>query len=345
MTAMALSLDCSFLDLSDYDPAYDSPTSSQEDEPLDGKVLPLPRKQKLKRQHARPRNIYHSELSTIMTSPDPEHLLLALSDIKLPLVNFDYWVSGRGSGSPVNRAAVARVPEPQSSPTSWRAVSAAPHALQYSSTSSCSRELGTLHEGKTPPTSAPSPDRPSLLRNLKSTPPHPHRMPPPFSTSSGPDAYPHSNIDLVVGHGSTRTSKPVKRMEPGMSGPSCSIQLMSSFSLPDASTTSTNNPTILKHVEGTENHTGNSASSFEIIISSASGPLTHIHPNQLSSSSSTSSSSASSSAHTLKLKSNHPTQSDLSTHRLHRPWLANISLGKENLIDICPPIVPSTQED
>ncbi|PLW14050.1 hypothetical protein PCANC_07651 [Puccinia coronata f. sp. avenae] len=336
MTAMnlALSLDCSFLDLSNDDPAYDSPTSSQEDEPLDSKVLPIPPRQKIKR-HRRRQSVFHNELSSrpyslsSSCSGRSRHRscesgsLLNLSDIYLPLENCDHW-SMSGSVNYVVQRPIAS--SSSSYPSSLRTIydqcensSESYAVLQTTSLThgSPSREPEKAAAGKMHPSNFTTSASIELPRNSKKHAPHHYPsksdrnaiFPPLENDTLLPAA---NHLDHMMGE-AARMPK-LKRTDSGING-SCSIKLVSSFALPEKSSS--------LQVESAENL--NSAANFEIVISS--GPLANIDPNQ-----------PLPTTLPLKLKSSgtkdkQPGSKTDFLSQKNVAWVSNLSDSKENRVD------------
>ncbi|EFP84615.2 uncharacterized protein PGTG_10774 [Puccinia graminis f. sp. tritici CRL 75-36-700-3] len=311
---LALSLDCSFLDLTnDDDSAYDSPTSSQEDEPLDAKVLPLPPRQKIKR-HRRRRNLYHNELSDTpgrrrQRSGDTENIL-SLSDINLPLEISDHLLmAGLANWAPSNHAPIAQEPISVSASSSYTSLleNVRDQCTKYLERRSVVSQESTLIRAK------------PILRNqfIK---PRSDRI---LAQSSIP---PLPSILLVPSSEVTRRPT-TKRMIGSGINRACSIKLLSSFSIPEKIQTS--HPQIENPHDQQER-----AANFEILISS-SGPLKNLDPNQ--SLISAASKSPTSTTHSLKFKNTlHHQQSIFKTDLFSNKnvsWLSNLSLGKENQID------------
>ncbi|WAQ86222.1 hypothetical protein PtA15_6A854 [Puccinia triticina] len=299
---LALELDCSFLDLSGDDPAYDSPTSSQEDEPVDGKVLPLPPRGTLRRNRPSRRNVYHNQPSSGGTSPaerrprqrsgNPDDIsLLSLSDIRLPLAS-----------SPEH-------PPGQTPPI------AAPTALASSTTSSsysslldnithhCARYLESHPLPQPPPSELASPFH--TRKPLINTPPLSGKASKPPRPQS-PTHQRNGFIPQSAGHPTPeagrkpQTTTATKRLDAGLSR-SCSIKLLSfqpdltplhlaSQLIHDSSSSSTTTTTSSSSSSSSSSTTSSSpdtittsspATNFEILIAaSSSGPLSTIHPNQ-----------------------------------------------------------------
>lgn len=100
---LSLSLDCSTLDLSNESSLYESPTSSQEDEPVDSKILSTcPKKaSNLSRGRRKPyqSGFPASSDRSCQKSREAPTSLLTLSDIQLPLADYEYWMSIRRTDS------------------------------------------------------------------------------------------------------------------------------------------------------------------------------------------------------------------------------------------------------
>ncbi|KAA1100989.1 hypothetical protein PGT21_003565 [Puccinia graminis f. sp. tritici] len=312
---LALSLDCSFLDLTnDDDSAYDSPTSSQEDEPLDAKVLPLPPRQKIKR-HRRRRNLYHNELFDSpgrrrQRSGDTENIL-SLSDINLPLEISDHLLmAGLANWAPSNHAPIAQEPISVSASSSYTSLleNVRDQCAKYLERRSVVSQESTLIGAKTDPA------QPSLQNAADQTGFLPVLHSPAPINPTGPS--------------SEVTRRPAtKRMIGSGINRACSIKLLSSFSIPEKIQTS--HPQIENPHDQQER-----ATNFEILISS-SGPLKNLDPNQ--SLISAASKSPTSTTHSLKFKNTlHHQQSIFKTDLFSNKnvsWLSNLSLGKENQID------------
>ncbi|KAA1088636.1 hypothetical protein PGTUg99_011491 [Puccinia graminis f. sp. tritici] len=334
---LALSLDCSFLDLTnDDDSAYDSPTSSQEDEPLDAKVLPLPPRQKIKR-HRRRRNLYHNELSDSpgrrrQRSGDTENIL-SLSDINLPLEISDHLLmAGLANWAPSNHAPIAQEPISVSASSSYTSLleNVRDQCAKYLERRSVVSQESTLIGAKTDPA------QPSLQNGLsaelsetkKSLPDyHHHQTTAADQTGFLPVLHSPAPIN-PTGPSSEVTRRPAtKRMIGSGINRACSIKLLSSFSIPEKIQTS--HPQIENPHDQQER-----AANFEILISS-SGPLKNLDPNQ--SLISAASKSPTSTTHSLKFKNTlHHQQSIFKTDLFSNKnvsWLSNLSLGKENQID------------